>query len=481
MGNKNVETEIKLVTFSNEILDSLLELDLVRDKIVSPIKRRSLESHYYDTSKRLLAKAGVVYRVRKEPEGYVATVKLEKNNSGGLSDRTEYNVVVDSLYPNIDSMKRYLDLTDIVLKDNFEELFSVLVMRKQCDLQLTKDTKVEMAIDLGSINAVDKNMPIAELELELVTGNKKDLLEFVAMLSREVPLYPEHRSKFYRGILLLGEKLKQDKKEKKKEVNKNIKEVVFETMLQQLGNVLYGFTTFVFLNKERKSSGLNLICIELENLIAKLNFFEFIFEKEDFDKYHSSLFVLLNNLSKAYYIFSQMNFDKNDIFEFGYEKVEKDFSKAILNGEYTSTLFFVWSWLEVQRESSMVNIDDALVKSRATQFLVRLNVLINKEINSNLLEVINLVDALVAGLDAVSLCDDTLSDLRKLLIKLQTNLRTKKQQIQASKMSFELLYDLSNITGVELSPDIEILSDDKFVIQEKLDLFLKECESFLKK
>lgn len=479
MSKDNIETEIKLVTFSNEVLSNLLEVALVKNVIVGSSKERLLESHYFDTTQRRLAKAGVVYRIRKEPEAFIATVKMEKDNSGGLSDRTEYNVPVEGLKPEIVSMGKYIDLTDVVADDKLEELFAVIVMRKQCNLQLTKATKVELAIDLGDIIAGNKKMPVAELELELITGNKKDLLDFVADLSKEIPLYSEHLSKFHRGTLLIGEDLSADSEKQEKAVGKNSKEVAFLAILQLLGEVLYGFTQITRLSEEKQYEKLEELCQKLEALFNLLSFCQVLFTKEEFTKHLSDLSDLMNKLAKTYYVFEQIRLESSEIFAVGYDKIKKDFSKAIHKGEYTCFLFSLWAFLERQKENNNIKLSDDVLLKHVEDLVKELLDLIEKGIENNLVQIIGLVDVVVVGLGLVK--EKSFTNLNDLLLQLQSDLKVKKQQLQMSKISFNVLYEIAYITGVELTPEIEIFTGEDKQVSEKLLLFKQRCKELGKK
>jgi triphosphatase len=67
---------------------------------------------------------------------------------------------------------------------------------------------VELAIDNGKIIAVGGEDPIDEVELELVDGKVEVMLHFAEQIAKLVPVHKEERSKFARGLALIG--LKSD-------------------------------------------------------------------------------------------------------------------------------------------------------------------------------------------------------------------------------------------------------------------------------
>ena len=68
-----------------------------------------------------------------------------------------------------------------------------------------KDSLVELAIDCGDIITDNGNVPILELELELLVGNTTDLKALGDEFIKQFELTPEDRSKFARGLAKLDE------------------------------------------------------------------------------------------------------------------------------------------------------------------------------------------------------------------------------------------------------------------------------------
>jgi triphosphatase len=61
---------------------------------------------------------------------------------------------------------------------------------------------VEAALDLGTIEASERSLPLAELELELIEGKPAALFQLALELDRLTPLYVETSSKAARGYAL---------------------------------------------------------------------------------------------------------------------------------------------------------------------------------------------------------------------------------------------------------------------------------------
>ena len=205
---KNVETEIKLLVAADD-LEKLVASPLVK-KVMKRGSRKKLDllNIYYDTPSLALKEAGIAYRVRRTgARSYEATIKLDKNLAGGLTQRREYNVPCGKEAPGLapfEPLVSEIDFAAVLNGEEPEELFRVTVEREIRLLQITPETLVEMAIDRGEIKAAGKTDPIEEVELELKEGNLADLLGYTSRLATLVPVFTESRSKFVRGMVLLG-------------------------------------------------------------------------------------------------------------------------------------------------------------------------------------------------------------------------------------------------------------------------------------
>lgn len=205
--DKTVEMEMKL-TISRKDLKKLLASDLVsRATVKGSIAKQDLLTTYYDTEDYKLTEAGLAYRIRKNGKKYEATIKTELASGGGLSARSEFNIPIEKDVPVLTGFAQLgldADLEKLLAGQELRKLFAVEVKREIRLLQITDDTLLEMAIDQGKITAGKQKEKIDEVELEIKTGSKADLLEFTAKLSALVPVFIEPHSKFARGLHLLG-------------------------------------------------------------------------------------------------------------------------------------------------------------------------------------------------------------------------------------------------------------------------------------
>lgn len=162
---------------------------------------------YYDTEERLLYQNGYSYRIRKTTDSCTATVKDQGSQGGGLFVRGEWNVKLASDAPRIEpflGLPVGSQLQSIVKGQELLPLFRTDFQRTAIDLRTETGSLIEMAADLGSIIAGQANSPICEVELELKDGVAVDLLRVGAALADMYPLLVGDKSKYARGLELLG-------------------------------------------------------------------------------------------------------------------------------------------------------------------------------------------------------------------------------------------------------------------------------------
>ena len=203
---KNVEIELKLLLGKRE-LKKMLASELLKGVLrEGSEKKRNLVSSYYDTADFALKKNGIAYRVRDKGDGtFEATVKTDRKSNGGLSERVELNMPLaenTAVLEGFGELGLGYELTELA-PDGVEKLFTVDVVRTTYLLDLD-GAVAELAVDNGKIIAGKRKDDIDEIEIELVEGEIGALMNFAAKLAELVPVFTEKRSKFARGLALLG-------------------------------------------------------------------------------------------------------------------------------------------------------------------------------------------------------------------------------------------------------------------------------------
>jgi inorganic triphosphatase YgiF len=166
--------------------------------------RSTLVSTYFDTPDRALNKGKMALRVRKHGRRFVQTVKAEMG--GDIAARGEWEDAVGRSDPDLAAPQSGARLQKVLNGAALEPLFTTTVKRTVASLAPLPTTLIEAAIDEGEIRANDGTIsePIAELELELKSGESAALYDMALRLLDVVPLRIETQSKAERGYRLLA-------------------------------------------------------------------------------------------------------------------------------------------------------------------------------------------------------------------------------------------------------------------------------------
>ena len=171
---------------------------LIREKYGS-FTSISMETTYYDTFDLKLAMHRWTLRRRMENGVSVCTFKRPHKDGG----RGEWEVEC----PNI--MEGILALCKAGAD---EELLRVTAggLMEVCGARFTRLAKtleipggtVELALDQGVLLGKGKELPLAEIEVELKEGTDEAAVAFAKALAEEFSLVPEEKSKFVRAMAL---------------------------------------------------------------------------------------------------------------------------------------------------------------------------------------------------------------------------------------------------------------------------------------
>jgi len=252
--------------------------------------RQVLDARYFDTPTYCLQKAELAYRIRREGEQWVATVKGGGLSSGGLHERQEWNIVVHDAQPDItvfqgtDIGKKLIEL---VGGQSLEPIIITKFERRTLDIIMPDHSQIEVAADQGTIVAGSGNTPILEVELELKSGKPSALLRLGAALAREFPLLPESDSKFYRGLKLAGLATVQPQKNIKIQVDKNklATEGLCSILIQLIAQFLVAQQ--VFLAQPTQPEHVHELRISLRRLRSILELYGPLVDSEQY-KYHQA-------------------------------------------------------------------------------------------------------------------------------------------------------------------------------------------------
>ena len=162
--------------------------------------------------KRQLYREGIVFRVRKEGEKLVATLKWNGSSEEGMHKREEINVPVSDeaklTTPDIQIFNQSEMcgiLEELVGERKLMPIMNMFFTRRQMRVDTGKSIN-EISVDVGMIVCGGKTEPISELEVELYSGDEEDMKALGALIADKYGLISEDKSKYKRGLELLQQK-----------------------------------------------------------------------------------------------------------------------------------------------------------------------------------------------------------------------------------------------------------------------------------
>ena len=168
---------------------------------------------YFDTPDLRLRKRHIGLRIRRAKGRWVQNIKGNGAANGGLHSRGEWERPVAGPLPELDHLNTLIDDKDVrrglddaaALEKRLAPVFATNVRRTAWNMHLDDGGLVECALDRGTLECGDKKIPISELELELKSGDARQLFDLALELQQEIPVHLGNRSKADRGYALLSE------------------------------------------------------------------------------------------------------------------------------------------------------------------------------------------------------------------------------------------------------------------------------------
>jgi inorganic triphosphatase YgiF len=200
MGN---ETELKFQVSPQE-MKSLSAARSLRPMDAETTEVQKLLSVYFDTAERRLRRKGISLRVRHNGGGRVQTIKTQ--TSGSPFSRGQWEHKIDGDQPDLRFI-RGTPLAQLRTK-KLRSALSPIFVTQICRVTrlLNEDgSRIEMALDEGSVRAGRKTELISEVELELKRGKVLDLFKLAKRIGSLVPAKLAFKSKSERGYDLLAD------------------------------------------------------------------------------------------------------------------------------------------------------------------------------------------------------------------------------------------------------------------------------------
>ncbi len=203
--NDGQEVELKLVLAPHDA-PLLVRVPDVRRNLRGRARVRSLRAIYFDTPDSDLRKRMMALRVRREGRQWVQCLKSAGDSKGALSQRGEIETVVSGprldLAALADTEPGRLLPPDVA--GRLAPAFETDIRRTSRRLEFDDGTAITLDLDLGRVISGDREDAVAEVELELTSGDPARVFELARKLLDHVTLRPSALSKAGRGYALLA-------------------------------------------------------------------------------------------------------------------------------------------------------------------------------------------------------------------------------------------------------------------------------------
>ena len=164
----------------------------------------TLKNAYYDYQ-GVLHEHGVAIRTRSVGNRHEMTVKVRRAAESGLSRREERNIripepVLD--YGALDELSLPNPVRTVIKNRLLDPVFENVFERT--DWRVTQpDCDLMLSLDRGSVRVDNRESPVSELELELISGDLNRMIEFGCQLVDSLPSFMAVISKAERGDRLI--------------------------------------------------------------------------------------------------------------------------------------------------------------------------------------------------------------------------------------------------------------------------------------
>lgn len=159
---------------------------------------------YYETADNWLRRHDMGLRIRGDNGRYEMTMKIAGRTVGGLHQRPEYNIDINTPELALDKLPAEVWPNGEMpegLAEQVQPLFSTDFLREKWVVVQGK-SRIEVALDLGDVKAGEHQEAICELELELLNGETADVLALAKQLAETGLLRQGSLSKAARGYHL---------------------------------------------------------------------------------------------------------------------------------------------------------------------------------------------------------------------------------------------------------------------------------------
>jgi triphosphatase len=205
-----MDTEIELKFLVSDVVVPLIPSLITKfAKTVTNKPSRNLINAYYDTPNRELRALDIGFRTRCADTRCEQTIKLAGEVIGGLHQRPEYNLPLETNQPDLKAFDPSIwphGMQVESISNNIFPIFSTNFIRRTWLIETPNGAKIEVVLDKGEVVASGKVEPISELEIELIEGSRNDLFSLADLLVSQNCIRLGLYSKAARGYRLADAK-----------------------------------------------------------------------------------------------------------------------------------------------------------------------------------------------------------------------------------------------------------------------------------
>lgn len=198
------ETELELkLSVPEDDLARLRRDPLIHRTKISRARSVALVAVYFDTADLSLRGERIGLRLRQEGPHRIQTLKLS-NGGAGLQRRIEFNAPTDSDHPKlelIDDTTMRAKIAGLLANTPLQAIFTTDIRRTLWTVQIEQSV-IELALDIGKIESNGRKLRVAEIELELKSGDPRSIFAFAEQLSQRYNIHVHDQSKAARGYQL---------------------------------------------------------------------------------------------------------------------------------------------------------------------------------------------------------------------------------------------------------------------------------------
>ncbi|MXQ10263.1 CYTH and CHAD domain-containing protein [Microvirga makkahensis] len=199
MKNGSIPQEVELkLELEPDMLDQVLADPLFQTESHDSPVTQNLHSTYFDTPDQALRQAGISFRIRRNGDQNIQTIKASRPLDGIALSRSEWEHEIEGEDPDYTAAEETALKPFLKVRETIQPVFRMTAQRKLRRLSYGSSI-IEVAVDRGEIVGREQTFTFGELELELKEGTPADLFGLAQELSAKVPLRLSFKTKAERG------------------------------------------------------------------------------------------------------------------------------------------------------------------------------------------------------------------------------------------------------------------------------------------